>query len=128
MQDEPRLRATSVPSLDRRTLILLAAGLVAGIAIRVLLLPPPGLTGDLDQFVLWVHGLATEPFGRAYDQNLSFPPVMTYIWGALAALEPAFRTVTTSADPAIRAVMKAPASIADLALGLLVAWHLRATP
>jgi hypothetical protein len=53
---------------------------------------------------------------------------MVYIWGLLAALEPAFRTVTTSADPAIRAIMKAPASLADLAIGGLIAWHLRATP
>jgi Gpi18-like mannosyltransferase len=101
---------------------------IVAIAIRVALLPTPGLPGDLDQFVLWVHGLATAPFGHAYDQNLSFPPVMVYIWGVLAAIEPAFRTVTTSAEPAIRAIMKAPASIADLALGLLVIWHLRATP
>jgi Gpi18-like mannosyltransferase len=90
--------------------------------------PTEGLTGDLDQFVLWVHGIAVGPFSHAYDQNLSFPPVMAYVWGVLAFLEPAFRTVTTSADPAIRAVMKAPASIADLALAVLVAWHLRATP
>ena len=98
------------------------------VAVRVLLWPTPGLPGDLDQFVLWVHGIATNGLANAYDQNLSFPPVMAYIWGALATLEPAFRTVTTSADPAIRAIMKAPASLADLALGVVVVWHLRATP
>ncbi len=107
---------------------VVAIGLLAALAIRVVLWPTLGLTGDLDQFVLWVHGLATAPFSHAYDQNLSFPPVMAYVWGVLAAVEPAFRTVTTSADPAIRAVMKTPASLADLALGGLVAWHLRATP
>ena len=101
---------------------------IAAAAVRVALWQAPGLAGDLDQFVLWVHGLATAPFGHAYDQNLTFPPVMVYIWGALAAIEPAFRTATTAAEPAIRAVMKAPASLADLALGLLVVWHLRATP
>ena len=53
---------------------------------------------------------------------------MAYVWGLLAALEPAFRTVTTSADPAIRAMMKTPASLADLAIAGLIAWHLRATP
>jgi hypothetical protein len=120
VQDQPR--AIAAPALA------IAAGVAVGALVRVLLWPTPGLTGDLDQFVLWVHGLATAPFGRAYDQNLSFPPVMTFIWGVLAAIEPAFRTVTTSVDPAIRAVMKAPASLADLGLGLLVAWHLRATP
>jgi hypothetical protein len=101
---------------------------VAGIGIRVALWPTPGLPGDLDQFVLWVHGIATGGLANAYDQNLSFPPVMALIWGVLAAVEPAFRTVTTAADPAIRAVMKAPASIADIALAMVVVWHLRATP
>jgi Gpi18-like mannosyltransferase len=104
--------------------VLLALALL----VRAPLWPTPGLAGDLDQFVLWVHGIATAPFSHAYDQNLSFPPVMVYVWGLLAAIEPAFRTVTTSADPAIRTVMKLPASLADLALGGLIAWHLRATP
>jgi hypothetical protein len=102
--------------------------LVIAAAIRLLLWPTPGLPGDLDQFVLWTHGIATGGLANAYDQNVSFPPVMVWIWGAIAALEPAFRTVTTAADPAIRSIMKAPASLADLALGLVVAWHLRATP
>jgi len=102
--------------------------LIAAVAVRVALWPAPGLTGDIDQFVLWAHGLATAPFGHAYDQNLSFPPVMVYVWALLAWVEPTFRTVTTSAEPAIRAIMKAPASLADLALGLLIVWHLRATP
>src|SRR5690349_18019149 len=106
----------------------LLVGLGIGAIARILLWPTPGLTGDLDQLVLWVHGIALGPVSHAYDQYLSFPPVMAYIWGALAVLEPAFRTATTSADPAIRVVMKAPASIADLALALLVAWQLRGTP
>jgi len=109
-------------------LVVFAVGLGLAMLVRIALWPSAGLVGDLDQFVLWVHGIATTPFSHAYDQNLSFPPVMAYIWGALAALEPAFKAVTTSADPAIRAIMKAPASIADLVLGGLIAWHLRATP
>lgn len=109
-------------------MIVFLVGLAAAAALRAALAPTLGLTGDLDQFVLWAHGVATEPFGRAYDQDISFPPVMVYIWGWLTAQEPAFRTATTSADPAIRVVMKLPAILADLALGALVAWHLRATP
>ena len=56
-----------------------ASLLVVAIVVRAVLLPTPGLSGDLDQFVLWVHGLATAPFGNAYDQNLSFPPMMADI-------------------------------------------------
>ena len=37
--------------------------------------------------------------GPHYDQNLSFPPVMAYIWGLLALVEPAFKTVTDSSEP-----------------------------
>jgi Gpi18-like mannosyltransferase len=104
------------------------AALLAGVVIRVLLLPTPGLTGDLDVFVLWTHGIAVNGLPHAYDQNLSFPPVMAYIWGILAAIEPAFKTVTDSSDPAIRALMKTPASLADLGLAALVAFALRDRP
>jgi hypothetical protein len=106
-------------------LAIFVVGLVLACAIRAVLLPTEGLRGDLDQFVMWVHGLATRPFGHAYDQNLSFPPVMVYLWGLLAAIEPAFRSVMDAADPAIRSIMKLPASLADIALGGLVAWELR---
>src|SRR5207247_9537744 len=105
-------RPTAAP--DRRAWSLTAFAAVLGLAmlVRIALWPTDGHVGDLDQFVLWVHGLATVPFGYAYDQNLSFPPVMADIWGALAALEPAFKTVTTSRDHAIRATKIAPARIA----------------
>jgi Gpi18-like mannosyltransferase len=113
---------------SRGEVAALSIGLIAAVVIRLLLLPAQGLRGDLDQFALWIHGLATAPFGQAYDQNLSFPPVMVYVWGLIAVLQPAFQTVGDAADPAIRAVMKLPASIADLALGLLVAYALRQRP
>ena len=105
-----------------------AAAIALGIVIRALLLPTEGLRGDLDQFVLWVHGIAVDGLPNAYDQNLSFPPVMAYIWGLLAAVQPAFQTVTDASDPAIRALMKTPASVADIGLALLVAFALRDKP
>ncbi|HET9520374.1 MAG TPA: hypothetical protein VFO73_04940 [Candidatus Limnocylindrales bacterium] len=119
---------THAPARNGARFATLGAGLALAILVRVVLLPTDGLRGDLDQFVLWVHGLATRPFGHAYDQNLSFPPVMVYIWGLLAAVEPAFRTAVDGADPWIRALMKFPASLADLAIAVLVAYELRARP
>jgi hypothetical protein len=116
------------PAWTPRLAATLAVGLGAAALLRIALLPTPGLSGDLDQFVLWVHGLATQPFGRAYDQNLSFPPIMVYVWGLLAAIEPAFRSAMDSFDPWIRAVMKAPASLADFGLGAGVAYALRNRP
>ncbi len=118
---------------DRRTWTLgltlgLAVLFAAGIGVRLWMWPEPGLVGDLDQFVLWVHGIAVDGWARAYDQDLSFPAVMAWVWGALAAVEPAFRTVTDSSDPAIRALMKVPASIADLAIAGAVWWWFRDRP
>ncbi len=106
----------------------LVVTLAAGVIIRAFLLPTGGLRGDLDQFVLWVHGIAVGGLPNAYDQNLSFPPVMAYVWGLLAAVQPAFQTVTDASDPAIRALMKTPASVADIGLALLVASALRDRP
>ncbi len=107
---------------------VLVIGLALGVAVRLALLPTDGLRGDLDQFVLWVHGIAVNGIAQAYDQNLSFPPVMALIWGVLATIEPAFRTVTDGADPAIRVLMKLPATLADLGIALGVAWALRRRP
>ncbi|HEX6867917.1 MAG TPA: hypothetical protein VF119_03880, partial [Candidatus Limnocylindrales bacterium] len=50
---------------------------------------------------------------------------MAYVWAVLAAVEPAFGTVTDASDPAIRALMKTPASIADLGLAAIVFTALR---
>jgi len=113
---------------SRRHFVVLGIAIVAGILIRVALLPTAGLKGDLDQFVLWVHGIAVNGLGNAYDQNLSFPPVMAYLWGLLAALETAFKTVTDSSDQSIRVLMKIPAVLADVGLALLLAYALRARP
>jgi len=53
---------------------------------------------------------------------------MVYVWAALAAVEPAFRTVTDAADAGIRVLMKTPPSLADLGLALGVAFALRDRP
>lgn len=106
----------------------LGIALIIGIVIRVVLLPTDGFRPDLDQFVLWVHGIAINGLPPAYDMDITFGPVMAYIWGILAAIQPAFQTVTDASDPAIRALMKTPASLADLGLAALVVYALRARP
>jgi hypothetical protein len=110
---------------DRSLLVVLSLALVAGVVIRLVLLPTQGLRGDIDQFVLWVHGIAVGGLPNAYDKGLSFPPVMAYLWGLLAAIQPAFQTVTDASDPGIRALMKVPASLADIGLALLALYALR---
>jgi len=118
------------PATSRATTLLAVAfvAIVIGVAVRLVLLPTEGLKGDLDQFVVWVHGIATNGLPNTYDQNLSFPPVMAYIWGLLAAIGPVFQTVTDSADPAVRVLMKLPATLADLGIAALIAYELRERP
>jgi hypothetical protein len=53
---------------------------------------------------------------------------MAWVWGALAAAEPAFESVTDSSDPAIRALMKIPASLADLGIAAAMVWWFREKP
>ena len=104
----------------------------AGVLIRLVLLPTDGLRGDIDQFVGWVHHVANNGLPSLYSGTafgpVAFGPVMAYIWAVLAAVQPAFATVTDSADPVIRALMKLPASLADLGLAAIVVFALRDRP
>jgi len=114
---------------SRRTRIELAVALLAAAMLRLALLPAVGLRDDTDQFVGWVHQLATGlPLGEAYRLDLSFPPVMVYVFWALAHLVPAFGTATDAGDVAARMAIKAPAAAADLGLALGVAYLLRERP
>lgn len=106
----------------------LAIGIVAGIVVRAALFPRPGLAGDLDEFASWVGAIATNGMANAYDLDLTFPPVMVYVWTILALIEPAFRTVTDASDPGIRVLMKLPPTIGDAALAAAVGFALRARP
>jgi len=99
-----------------------------GVVSLKTLLPKADISGDIDLFVSWVHGIARNGLPNAYDQKLSFPPVITYIWWLLAAVEPAFQTATDSSDQTVRVLMKAPAILADLGLTGLVAYALRHRP
>jgi len=108
--------------------IVLVVGLVVAAAIRVPLLPLPGLAGDIHDFASWVHAITVGPFGNAYDQPITFLPVMVYLWGALGALIPAFQTATDASDPAIRVAMKLIPTLADEGLVLGMAYALRSRP
>ena len=112
----------------RRHVLALVVGIIAAAALRVSLLPTDGLRGDIDQFVGWVHHIATNGLPNAYDEKLTFGPVMAYVWGILVAVEPGFRTATDASDTWLRALMKVPASLADFGLAAGVGFALRARP
>jgi hypothetical protein len=76
-----------------------------------------------------VHHIATEGLGTLYGETdagpVTFGPVMAYVWAVLAAIQPAFATVTDASDPAIRALMKTPATLADFGIAVLIVYALR---
>jgi hypothetical protein len=111
-----------------RLLAILAGAFLAGIAIRIQLLPLAGYQADIDEFVRWVNRLATNGLGRHFDEQQSFGPVMAYLWWIQGALSPVFQTVTNAGDPAIRALMKVPTLIVDLGLASLLAVFFRDRP
>jgi Gpi18-like mannosyltransferase len=114
---------------SRRERGWLTVGLVAAATLRLALLPAVGLRADTDQFVGWVHQLATGlPLGEAYRLDLSFPPVMVYMFWTLAHIVPAFGTATDAGDLAARIAIKLPAAAADIGLALGIAYLLRARP
>jgi hypothetical protein len=114
---------------SRRMRIGLAVGLVAAAILRLALLPTIGLRSDTDAFVGWVHALATGlPLGEAYRLDPPYPPVMVYVFWALAHLVPAFGTAADAGDLAARIAVKTPAAVADLGLALGVAYLLRERP
>lgn len=107
----------------------LAIGLVTAAVLRLVLLPTVGLRDDTDQFAGWIHRLATDlPLGQAYRMDLTFGPVMTYLFWIMSQAQPAFQTATDASDPLVRATIKLPASVADIGLAVLVAWVLRDRP
>jgi hypothetical protein len=114
---------------SRRERTWFAVGLIAAAILRLALLQAVGLRADTDQFVGWVHQLATGlPLGEAYRLDLSFPPVMVYIFWGLAHLVRAFGTAADAGDLAARIAIKLPAAAADIGLALGIAYLLRARP
>jgi len=120
--------ATHTYDWSRRNLLALAIALVAGIAIRLYLLPDPGYRADIAEFVDAVKRISTLGLGHAYDERMSFGPVMAYVWGLLSAIEPAFRTGLDAQDVGIRVLVKLPAAIADVGLAALLVYFFRARP
>jgi Gpi18-like mannosyltransferase len=112
-------------------LVALGVGLVAGFAIRAVFLGGPGLAGDLNDFAAWAGAIGRDGLGRAYDQPISFPPVLPWIWAGLGAVVPGFAAAAASngtADPFVNTVMKLPAVVADLGLAAVIAYALKERP
>jgi dolichyl-phosphate-mannose-protein mannosyltransferase len=121
--DGTTLSGAPAPAGATRWRLGTAAGVGLGLAlaVRIALLPLPGLAGDLDDFATWAAAIARDGLGRAYDQPISFPPVLPWIWAGLGWAVPGLAH-GSSADPWVRVLLKAPASLADLAIAAVVGW------
>ena len=117
---------------SRREIAALIGVLALGILLRVVLMPTEGFRGDMDQFVGWVHQIATSGLGELYDLTpagaVAFGPVMGYVWAVLAAIDPGFQAAKDASAVDTRILMKLPASIADVGMALLIGYALRARP
>jgi dolichyl-phosphate-mannose-protein mannosyltransferase len=116
---------TRDPGLGRRDWLALGAGLLVALAIRVLLLPQPGLAGDVDDFLAWVRAIAANGLGRAYEEPISFPPVLPWIWWLLGTVAPGILNPTPN-DPLALVILKLPATLADAGIAAIVGWTLYA--
>ena len=104
-----------------------------GVLVRLILLPAAGLRDDTDQFAGWVHTIATGGLGTLYGPERVWIGLVRAGHGGSSGRSwprsrPAFATATDAADTGLRMVLKAPASIADIGIALLIAFALRDRP
>lgn len=92
-----------------------------------MLLPQPGLAGDVNDFLAWARAIGADGLGRAYDQPISFPPVLPLIWWLLGSVAPGLLDATPN-DPTALVLIKLPAMLADLGTAAIVGWALRDRP
>lgn len=81
----------------------------------------------MNDFLAWARAIGTDGLGRAYDQPISFPPVLPWIWWLLGSVAPALLNATPN-DPTALVLIKLPATIADLGIAAIVGWALRDRP
>jgi hypothetical protein len=111
-----------------KMVVALGVVIVAGIAIRAFFLPDPGYRADINEFVDAVQRIARLGLGHAYDQPMSFGPVMADIWGLQSALDPAFRAGVGAQDVGLRMFMKLPAVLADFGIAAILVYVFRDRP
>ncbi len=87
----------------------------------------PGLAGDVNDFLAWARAISANGLGTAYDEPISFPPVLPWIWWSLGSLAPGLLNPAPN-DPVALALIKLPATLADLGIAAIVGWSLRDRP
>jgi Gpi18-like mannosyltransferase len=108
---------------------LLIGGLAVGLVLRLVLLPAVGVRQDMDVFALWIHHALVDPLGELYRTEISFPPVMAYVFAVVGQLASGvFQSATDASGEAARIALKMPPVLADLGIGLGVAFLLRRRP
>ena len=127
--------ASDAPSAgwSRADQLIVLVAVVAGTAIRLWLLPMTGLRDDLDQFVGWVHHIATQWLRDALRADRCGSGQFRPGHGAISGRRwrPSSQHSPRSPMRATlrsRVLMKLPATLADYGLAALVAYALRDKP
>lgn len=81
----------------------------------------------MDDFLAWARAIGAGGLGRAYDQPISFPPVLPWTWWLLGFVAPGLLSPIPN-DPTALTLIKLPATLADLGIATIVGWSLRARP
>ena len=113
--------------LTKKEGLWLLAIILAGLGLRLALLPFAGRPGDINDFVSWIltiehfgtHGLythATDAGGHVVD----YPPGYLFVLTLIARLDMIFSTHGAPNHAALHWLVKLPAIVADLAAALLV--------
>ena len=83
---------------------------------------------DTDQFAGWIAHIARDGLGSTFDEELTFGPVVAYVWWLLGVVEPGFRAATDASDTWLRTLIKLPPTLADFGLAAGVGYGLRHRP
>ena len=119
--------ANAGTGLGQREWLALAVGIAVAVAIRAILLPQPGLAGDDDGFLRWVRFVNRAGLTHAYDQPISFPAVVPWLWWILGSVAPGILNQAPN-DPMALSLFKLPGALADFGIAAVVGWSLRARP
>ena len=81
----------------------------------------------MNDFLAWARAIGAGGLGRAYDQPISFPPVLPWTWWLLGSIAPGLLSPIPG-DQVALTLIKLPATLADLGMAALIGWSLRARP
>ena len=118
------MNASTAPATARQGSIawVLPALVVAGLALRVLYIGNEGFKSDVSTYMSWALSLSERPFSSFYSTVgfADYPPGYFYILAIVGHFWHAFFASRDHGFAALRVLVKVPAILADLGIGVLL--------